>query len=155
MICLFYPAHWQNLLNDTAFYQFLAHNILSTELLGYVWYNWRSHSVYAMCCVAERRQAEANRIREKYPDRIPVSWMDSCCLWCSLTLSWLFCSYVKQLPVIKYRSLLRRLRGVTFLTLTKRSQFSTILLLRINLVPLYLYLFWQVMLTLHFLCCWK
>jgi hypothetical protein len=23
--------------------------------------------------VAERRQAEANRIREKYPDRIPVS----------------------------------------------------------------------------------
>uniref|UniRef100_A0A0E0QFB7 Autophagy-related protein n=1 Tax=Oryza rufipogon TaxID=4529 RepID=A0A0E0QFB7_ORYRU len=32
----------------------------------------RSHSVYAMCCVAERRQAEANRIREKYPDRIPV-----------------------------------------------------------------------------------
>jgi hypothetical protein len=25
-------------------------------------------------CVTEKRQSEANRIREKYPDRIPVSF---------------------------------------------------------------------------------
>lgn len=27
----------------------------------------------AACCCAEKRQAEAARIRDKYPDRIPVS----------------------------------------------------------------------------------
>lgn len=28
--------------------------------------------VFVLCFVPERRQAEAARIREKYPDRIPV-----------------------------------------------------------------------------------
>jgi hypothetical protein len=30
-------------------------------------------SLYLCSMFVERRQAEANRIREKYPDRIPVS----------------------------------------------------------------------------------
>ena len=65
---------------------------------------------------AEKRQAEAARIRDKYPDRIPVSPSTSCsgrgwrCWQAGLT---------GELAV--RRSLLRRRRRVTSPTLTRRS----------------------------------
>ena len=34
---------------------------------------------------AEKRQAEAARIRDKYPDRIPVSMHPSPCPWCGMS----------------------------------------------------------------------
>ena len=52
---------------------------LYEELYPSVYYNWIP--IIHLPFVTERRQAEANRIREKYPDRIPVSFY-SC--WCIL-----------------------------------------------------------------------
>jgi hypothetical protein len=50
-------------------------NCLRVMYLLFLWYNQLifsdlSYKLY----VLERRQAEAARIREKYPDRIPVSY---------------------------------------------------------------------------------
>ena len=59
--CFFY---WLQFSNGN-FVQFFSElNVLSVGNLSLILF---------MLCVTERRQAEANRIREKYPDRIPVS----------------------------------------------------------------------------------
>lgn len=75
------------------------------------------------CFFAERRQAEAARIREKYPDRIPVLKDYLCCM-CKIESFWMqdvsFLHFLDVL-VLYCRSLWRRLKKVIFLTLTRKS----------------------------------
>lgn len=75
---------------------------------------------YAM---PERRQAESARIREKYPDRIPV-WTCNSIHFSSLSW-WLGCSACFLVHLVTWfllcRWLWRRLKGVTYLILTKKS----------------------------------
>lgn len=72
--------------------------------------------------LAEKRQAEAARIRDKYPDRIPVSTL----LFC-FSLCWRpVCADVGVLlhapTALPHRSLWRRQRRATSQTLTRRSE---------------------------------
>ena len=72
----------------------------------------------SLFCNAERRQAEAARIRDKYPDRIPVSNI----AFLSLILYNLsFHSYMNL--SCNCRWLLRRQKGATFQTLIRKSEF--------------------------------
>ncbi|CAI0468334.1 unnamed protein product, partial [Linum tenue] len=71
----------------------------------------------------ERRQAEASRIREKYPDRIPVGVIFSLCLFCFLALSLCNCLFAYK-RLSGSRSLSKRLKGVMSPTLIRRSTLS-------------------------------
>lgn len=64
-------------------------------------------------CLAEKRKAEAERIRQKYPDRIPVSTT------CPLEVSAIDCAYAAESAT--RRSFARRQTRPTSLRLTRRS----------------------------------
>ena len=84
----------------------------------YICSNYLVHLVFNIFYMPERRQAEAARIREKYPDRIPVRifffFFKFLCLCFYLTLN-------DDVCIAVCRWLWKGLKRVTFLTLIRKS----------------------------------
>lgn len=53
-------------------FDFSLHLLLNVKICFFHFSLWLYNPIYEFLSFSERRQAEAARIREKYPDRIPV-----------------------------------------------------------------------------------